>query len=427
MIKTNYYIISAISILCLIAGLLHLKENELLKRKQINRFQVLAYFIIADIVVDTAFMVLQGNPEISRKVLYLLKALELSMNCVIPLFILNLFVNHSRNKEAIQKIRIVLFILMIINAILQAISLLFGHFMFYLDENNMYQRNPATYGYAISFLFCLALLLWAISIFSRSIQNQNRLTILGFCVVFVTGFILTIFFKDTNFDWLCMSISIVFIIIYYTNAVLKIDPLTRLLNRQVYTRLIERINFTTLIIMIDANDFKKINDTYGHECGDRTLKFFAKSILKAYREYGYCFRIGGDEFCVILKPGVFKKLIEETPNCDVYVMAENLMGRLDEIIKAQCDNDNDNDSPMQYGVSQGYGIYYLPSEYPSIEEIMPLKKVIKLADMRMYQKKKEYKLSNSQASIEEELEQNKRPKVFYDFKDPELIENSDQE
>lgn len=49
---------------------------------------------------------------------------------------------------------------------------------------------------------------------------------------------------------------------------------------------------------IYGNDhLKQINDIYGHGAGDELLIGAAQSIQKAYGSLGYCFRIGGDEFC----------------------------------------------------------------------------------------------------------------------------------
>ena len=48
-------------------------------------------------------------------------------------------------------------------------------------------------------------------------------------------------------------------------------------------------------------DFKQINDRYGHLQGDVCLAEIADCIKKAYARCGYCYRIGGDEFCVLLK------------------------------------------------------------------------------------------------------------------------------
>lgn len=52
--------------------------------------------------------------------------------------------------------------------------------------------------------------------------------------------------------------------------------------------------------MFDVNNFKSINDTFGHNSGDMCLKSVASAIRKVYHKSGLCYRVGGDEFCVII-------------------------------------------------------------------------------------------------------------------------------
>ena len=76
---------------------------------------------------------------------------------------------------------------------------------------------------------------------------------------------------------------------------------------------------TISLMFIDVDNFKLINDKYGHLKGDISLTEIADCIKKAYEQYGYCYRIGGDEFCVILENNVsivectkeFLRLLEE--------------------------------------------------------------------------------------------------------------------
>ena len=56
------------------------------------------------------------------------------------------------------------------------------------------------------------------------------------------------------------------------------------------------------LIIIDVDNFKKINDSYGHECGDYVLKRIAKLICSSLRKYDMLARWGGEEFLVML-PG----------------------------------------------------------------------------------------------------------------------------
>ncbi|MFW9804676.1 MAG: diguanylate cyclase [Candidatus Thorarchaeota archaeon] len=54
------------------------------------------------------------------------------------------------------------------------------------------------------------------------------------------------------------------------------------------------------IIMFDIDHFKKVNDEFGHQCGDFILKSVSSRILSAIRNIDYLFRYGGEEFCCIL-------------------------------------------------------------------------------------------------------------------------------
>ncbi len=90
------------------------------------------------------------------------------------------------------------------------------------------------------------------------------------------------------------------------NAALR-DPLTQLLNRgslentlQRELKLTERQQSPLSIIVIDIDNFKKINDQYGHPNGDNVLIQIAKIITQTIRETDFAFRTGGEEFLIIL-------------------------------------------------------------------------------------------------------------------------------
>ena len=79
------------------------------------------------------------------------------------------------------------------------------------------------------------------------------------------------------------------------------DELTNLYNRAGYNLVIESIESeTTAFLLIDADRFKDINDTYGHETGDKVLCKIARVLKKQFRSDDYVFRIGGDEFAVLM-------------------------------------------------------------------------------------------------------------------------------
>lgn len=85
------------------------------------------------------------------------------------------------------------------------------------------------------------------------------------------------------------------------------DHLTKLYNRRYfesiskeYLALAKREKQDISIIMIDIDDFKKVNDTYGHQAGDFVLSSMAKTMLKSKRDSDVVARYGGEEFIVLL-------------------------------------------------------------------------------------------------------------------------------
>lgn len=84
-----------------------------------------------------------------------------------------------------------------------------------------------------------------------------------------------------------------------------IDPLTGINNRFNYEQTLKQMdvpkNFPLSVVSIDANNLKKVNDTFGHETGDRFLCQIAEILQKHKMEGSYIARIGGDEFIILLK------------------------------------------------------------------------------------------------------------------------------
>ena len=82
--------------------------------------------------------------------------------------------------------------------------------------------------------------------------------------------------------------------------VAQTDALTGLLNRGAYDRLIEECATETVLVLIDVDLFKDVNDSFGHEMGDKVLRRVANSIAENFRATDHACRIGGDEFAVIM-------------------------------------------------------------------------------------------------------------------------------
>ena len=80
------------------------------------------------------------------------------------------------------------------------------------------------------------------------------------------------------------------------------DSLTTLLNRKAYNENIESIiNDKFCLLILDIDNFKRVNDTYGHDVGDAVLVELADALYASFRSDDKVYRLGGDEIAVILE------------------------------------------------------------------------------------------------------------------------------
>lgn len=91
------------------------------------------------------------------------------------------------------------------------------------------------------------------------------------------------------------------------------DSLTGAYNRRYYDEHFQDTEDTEAVCVIDADNFKRINDQYGHDAGDIALQSIAKTILTCVRKTDTVIRYGGDEFVIIfnsIPPNIFREKLE---------------------------------------------------------------------------------------------------------------------
>ena len=114
------------------------------------------------------------------------------------------------------------------------------------------------------------------------------------------------------------------------------------------------------VVMIDVDDFKKINDVYGHATGDKVLQHLAKTILISIRQSDFLIRYGGDEFVLILSD-------INTEN------AKNLMTRIENQLILSAPH------PIKIKISCGISLLTNNNDFEDL---------LKKADSKMYEVKK---------------------------------------
>lgn len=151
------------------------------------------------------------------------------------------------------------------------------------------------------------------------------------------------------------------------------DALTGLTNRRHIIKLLEEALETAkreskflVIMFIDLNGFKQINDIYGHSMGDKVLKVIAQRLSMAIRDNDYLARLGGDEYLIGL-------LVEKQE----LSIISSLVEKYRQVISSPMKIDGNN---VKVGASIGISAY--PMHGNKIRVLMDI------ADMKMYQAKK---------------------------------------
>ncbi|MCL0068377.1 GGDEF domain-containing protein [Thermodesulfovibrionales bacterium] len=130
----------------------------------------------------------------------------------------------------------------------------------------------------------------------------------------------------------------------------------------------EEINLPLWILYIDLNNFKVVNDTFGHDMGDRVLRSIAQEMKSVIAGYGVLYRIGGDEFVATL-----------------IGVDEQKVHKFSSKIEAVTEQ-----SPCGVFVNASVGIKkYIPEYYGSGDQA--IEKLLKEADREMYAMKKNKK------------------------------------
>jgi diguanylate cyclase (GGDEF)-like protein len=303
-----YFLSSDINLYA-IAILLILLYNIVVQKEKDFQHKIFIAMILTSILVlvlDTFTVFLDGKAGVGTFywIVYILYFIINPIPCYLWMLFIKLQIHRAEN--GVKRIMLPFLIPIFINAVLTILSL-FTNLFFYIDSNNIYHRGKFS---PLFFAICFFYLLYALKdivINKNKIRKNEYLSLFLFVLPPVLGSIAQAIFYGTYLTWPCMVISLLIVFINIQYKRLDVDYLTGLFNkRQLDVYLNERIRNRTKKyflagIMIDINEFKKINDTYGHLVGDKALEDAASILLQSLRKNDFVARYGGDEFAVILE------------------------------------------------------------------------------------------------------------------------------
>ena len=234
-----------------------------------------------------------------------------------------LFVEYHihRNFKRIKKKSRILAVPLIIATILIFINLLGTGIIFDISKENVYTRGPMNF-----ILYIFVFVYYIESIYTVQKAKNDSILVEFFPIYFfiipcMIGTMIQGFFFGISTIWLCVAIAFIIVYIEIQISISFIDDLSGLYNRKYMNHYLNKLqnNKTKHVygFLLDVNDFKVINDTYGHLSGDRAIIHIGKILQNTVGNGCVAIRMGGDEFVIfaILKSNeealALKKHIEQ--------------------------------------------------------------------------------------------------------------------
>lgn len=198
-----------------------------------------------------------------------------------------------------------LYILPVVINTIFCIMSLFNGFYFYIDEYNLYHRGV---GFMMSpgISYAIIIYTWILSYKNRKMVDLRALIGLQtFIIPILIGAIIQNVFFGLSLTWSTMTLSMLIVFISIEMRKIYRDYLTGAHSRRQMDEYIKyRIRLAKrsrgfAISMIDMDDFKEINDSYGHHIGDQALVKLVEIIRKSVRSKDFVARFAGDEFIIV--------------------------------------------------------------------------------------------------------------------------------
>ncbi|MEN6564902.1 MAG: GGDEF domain-containing protein [Veillonellales bacterium] len=344
------------------------------RKEEVHRlFLTLICLTIFILILEILSVVLNSSDYIDFIVIQrLVDTLGFTLTPVVPI-VATLYAYKKINK--FKKIAISKFgwlaVPFIINGILSLGSYHFN-WIFSITNENLYVRGPLFFVSPMtSFFYYIIHLLFVYD--NHEKVSQEELVILGSLTLFPAVLsIFQLYYFIYLTIWNSVGIAIVINYIFIVHEQAKRDPLTGLGNRMAYDEYLAKWNRKSNIILsvinIDMDDFKNINDVYGHHEGDEALKLFARKLEEVFEGIGICIRCGGDEFILLLN--------------------ESRRDRVEEYVKTlnnKIDAYNDSNA-MPYHIQFSWGIAIYDDSFDNIYEL------IRHSDRLMYEAKQKKKM-----------------------------------
>lgn len=316
-------------------------------------FLLLIFSISLILVFEILRTFVQGTPELMPRKIHISLVLIYFILTPVPLLVWFLY-TYLYIHKSVRRLRKIIPFAVIPAVVTIGLSFLsvYNKAVFFVDENNLYNRGNLYWINAVLY-YSYVVATYVLIIGNRkNLDKKNFYTLLMFGILAAVAGGLQIVNVNASCLWLSASLSSLIVYLNIQNVEIYEDYLTGLYNRRHLDMYLKKCireeeqNLSILLIMLDIDFFKQINDTYGHLEGDEALKQTANLLTESFRADDFISRYAGDEFVVIAK------LKDKSRKKEI---VQRLKKKFE-------DFNNSNILPYNISISLGYDIYEAESK-----------------------------------------------------------------
>ena len=282
-----------ISCLILLIICILISQNQMLERRRKVKFIVSFSLIGILSVLELIGLLADGHGGFCRVLNYASNLLGFIISPMVPLFFAISVYKLNRKCLIATGISTVIYFIVVI------VLTIFGQ-LFTINDQNVYERGNLFFIHVIAYTITMIMLFITVIIAANNYELRNKIVVYLLFIAFSIGFYVQVVLPSMYLkQFTLLLVSIVFYT-FFNQLWQQKDGLTGLFTQHCYLKKLDIISKDCTIMMLDIDDFKGVNDNYGHEIGDQCLIIVSRCIQSVFSKYGACYRIGGDEFSIIL-------------------------------------------------------------------------------------------------------------------------------
>ena len=310
-------IVNTAGVLVLLVSLLSRIDNRKNRHLSDHLFDAMIGITLGALAAETASFLLDGVPgRWNHYLQYVLNAyLFLASASVGMLWVLyvNDRIYHSRQQLRRWLLPVAAPVALV--AVLLICDLFGAGFIFSISDGNVYSRGTVV---ILTYLAVFADYGISLGMAIAAVRRNNHVRFFPvpyFVVPCVLGTVVQSLRYGLSVGWFCVSLAFLFVQLHLYNENAFVDELSGLYNRKYYDCVIRKLAASRKRgvisgIMLDVNQFKDINDRFGHSAGDDAIRNLGRILSEITTERNIAFRQAGDEF-VIISIGAGKQEAEQ--------------------------------------------------------------------------------------------------------------------